>query len=370
MAASRNVPFFEYPRLFKDDQKLIVDTLFEIGNRGAFILQKELSEFEVELSRFAGSQYAVGVGNATDGLELSWLAVGIQPGDEVIMSAHTMLATASAVKTVGGVPVPVEIGDDFLIDPHAIEAAITKNTVAISPTHLNGRTCDMDRIQNIAAKRNLLIVEDAAQALGSQFNGKHAGTFGQAGSISFFPAKVLGGLGDGGAVLTNSEEIHDKLYQLHDHGRDKHGDVKSWGRNSRLDNFQAALLHKKLGKYPEVINRRREIGSLYHNELKSIEQLTLPPAPSTGLHFDVFQNYELCAESRDDLRLFLKERGVGTLVQWGGKALHQWEGLGLKASLPRVEKFFEDCLMLPMNNFISNDDVLYVCEVIKSFYEK
>lgn len=366
----KSIAFFDYQRLFECDKEELIRIILGVGSKGAFIMQKDLRDFEQNLSRFCESNFAVGVGNATDGLELAWLAVGLKPGDEVIISSHTMVATASAIVTAGGIPVPVDIGDDYLIDPNAIESAITKRTVGISPTHLNGRTCDMQKIISISQKYGLAVIEDAAQALGSKFRGKLAGTFGVAGSISFFPAKVLGGLGDGGAVITNSSEIFHKIYQLHDHGRDTDGEIKSWGRNSRLDNLQAAILNYKLRNYGEVIARRRNLANLYNERLADIEFLGLPPAPNNGDHFDVFQNYEITAERRDELRQHLTSNGIGTLVQWGGKAVHQFEALGFNINLPRVEKFFTECLMLPMNMFISDDDVEYICESIHSFYTK
>ena len=168
-----------------------------------------------------------------------------------------MLATASAIKVAGGIPIPVDIGPDNLIDPEAIIDAITPNTVGIMPTQLNGRVCDMDAIAAIADKYGLFIVEDAAQALGARYKGQHAGTFGLASDISFFPAKVLGCLGDAGAVLVNDKNLFHQVYQLHDHGRDVDGEVRRWGRNSRLDNIQAAILSHKLTRYEKVINRRR-----------------------------------------------------------------------------------------------------------------
>lgn len=371
MSEIRKVPFFDYPRLFLDDREEILSTVEEVGQRGAFIMQKDLAEFEDKFATYAGAKHAVGVANATDGLELAWMAVGLEKGDEVIISSHTMLATASAIVTAGGTPVPVEIGSDNLIDADAISAAITSRTVGISPTQLNGRTCDMDAIMKIANEKKLAVVEDSAQALGSRFKGQHAGTFGVAGSFSFFPAKVLGCLGDGGGVVTNSSEIFEKLYQLHDHGRDTNGDIKSWGRNSRLDNLQAAILNKRFARYQQVIERRREIAALYQSYLGELEELQLPPAPEqNGNHFDVYQNYELQADNRDELKKFLSENGIGTIIQWGGKGVHQWEGLGFTQKLPKVERFFERTLMLPMNMFISNDDVLHVCHSIKNFYRK
>ena len=365
------IPFFDYPRLFLDKKDEYLNIFSEVSSRGAFIMQKDLYEFEKNLSEFLSSNYSIGVANATDGLEISWMVLNLRPGDEVICSAHTMLATASAIKLAGGIPIPVDIGDDHLIDPDAVEAAISSRTVGIMPTQLNGRTCDMERIMGIADKYKLYVVEDAAQALGSKFKGKNAGTFGNASAISFFPAKVLGCFGDGGAILCQDETIYDKAYQFHDHGRDKNGNVKSWGRNSRLDNLQAAFLNFNLKSYDTVIKRRREIASRYDSKLSSLEELKLPESPTKNSdHYDVFQNYEIVAKKRDELKEHLKENGIGTLVQWGGKAIHQWSNLGFNLNLPKSEAFFRECIMLPMNMFISNEDVDYICEKIIQFYRK
>lgn len=369
MTALRNVPFFDYPRAYLDDRDDLLRIFEDVGNRGAFIMQRDLVDFERNLADYTGASHAIGVANATDGLELSWMALGLRPGEEVILSSHTMLATASAVVTAGGTPVPVELGDDNLIDPDAVEAAITPRTVGIMPTQLNGRTCDMDRIMGIARKHGFLVVEDSAQALGSRFKGRHAGTFGDAGAFSFFPAKVLGCLGDGGGVVTNDAYVHDVVYQLHDHGRDVEGEIKSWGRNSRLDNLQAAFLNHRLTSYADVIKRRREIATQYQGQLADLDELQLPPEPDADPdHFDVYQNYELTADRRDELKDHLKTHGIGTLVQWGGKGVHQWERLGFTIKLPKVEEFFTRCIMLPMNTFVSDDDVTYVCDTLRAFY--
>lgn len=368
----KNVPFFEYPRLWLDDREEFLRIIDEVSSTGGFILQKAVSDFEDELAKYAGVNYSVGVGNATDGMEIFLEAIGINPGDEIIISSHTMLATASAIKVAGGIPVPVDIKkDDNLICPNAIKEAVNENTVGIMPTQLNGRVCDMDSIQDIANKNGLFIVEDAAQALGSKYKGKHAGTFGLASDISFFPAKVLGCLGDAGGVLVNDKSLYHSIYQIHDHGRDLDGEVKRWGRNSRLDNIQAAILSYKLKSYQKVINRRREVAGIYQNRLGYMEELILPAAPcDNGDNFDTYQNYELQARERNELQRFLKDNGVGTLIQWGGTAIHQFTNLGFNQDCPNTEKFFENCIMLPMNVFISDDDVHYVCDKVEEFYRK
>jgi dTDP-4-amino-4,6-dideoxygalactose transaminase len=229
----------------------------------------------------------------------------------------------------------------------------------------------MDAIIQIAKKNSLFIVEDAAQALGAKYKGKHAGTFGDASCISFFPAKVLGCFGDGGAVLVNDKDLYHQIYQLHDHGRDFDGEVKRWGRNSRLDNLQAAILSHKLKTFDKVIERRREVAEMYQKHLSMLDELQLPPPPSnTSNNFDTYQNYELTADDRDELKKYLSEKKIGTLIQWGGKGIHHFEQLGFTQKLPNTDKFFERCIMLPMNIFISNEDVEYICNSIKSFYRK
>tara|TARA_Y100000590_G_C15740485_1_gene1020121 strand:- start:676 stop:1791 length:1116 start_codon:yes stop_codon:yes gene_type:complete len=371
MSSVKNVPFFEYPRLWSDDKEALLNLIDQVSSSGGFILQKAVSDFENELANYTKSKYSVGVGNATDAMEIFLEAIEINKNDEIIISSHTMLATASAIRVSGGVPIPVDIGEDNLISPESIENAITEKTIGIMPTQLNGRTCNMDKINEIANKNNLFVVEDAAQALGSKFKDQYAGTFGIASCISFFPAKVLGCLGDAGAVLTQDKELYHQIYQIHDHGRDTDGEVKRWGRNSRLDNIQAAVLSYKLNFYDDVIDRRRSIAEMYEERLGKLEQLKLPPAPNSDKnHFDVYQNYEVEAQDRDLLKEYLSQNGIGTLVQWGGKAVHQFTNLGFNYSLPKTESFFKKCIMIPMNVFISESDIDYICEIITKFYNK
>jgi dTDP-4-amino-4,6-dideoxygalactose transaminase len=319
-ATMHEVPFFCYSDCFDSDRRSFEDIFRTVAGRGAFIMQKELSEFESNLAAFLACAHAVGVGNATDGLLFAVRAAGIGPGDEVILSSHTMIATAAAVHFAGATPVPVECGADHLIDPAAVEAAVTSRTRAILPTQLNGRTCNMDALQAIAGKNGLAILEDAAQGLGSQFKGRCAGTFGIAAAISFYPAKVLGCFGDGGAVITNDAAVCKRVLAMRDHGRGANGDVVSWGLNSRLDNLQAAFLDFQLKKYGEVVSRRRQLAALYTERLGEVGELVLPPAPDSDPdHFDIYQNYEIEADRRDQLKSYLKERGISTLMQWGGK---------------------------------------------------
>ncbi|MGA3201312.1 MAG: DegT/DnrJ/EryC1/StrS family aminotransferase [Bryobacteraceae bacterium] len=365
----RSIPFFDYPQLFTAEEAMLVAIVRDVGRRGAFILQQDLARFEENLARFLGARHAVGVGNATDGLLIALRAAGIRQGDEVIFSSHTMIATAAAIHFAGAVPVPVECGADHLIDPQAVEEAVTPRTRAILPTHLNGRTADMAALTRIAHKHGLTMIEDAAQALGSRFQGQSAGTFGAAAAISFYPAKVLGCLGDGGAVIAQDDAVYHRALELHDHGRRADGEIVSWGLNSRLDNLQAAILDARLKKYGAAIERRRAIARLYRSRLEALEELKLPPGPDGDEeHFDIYQNYEIDAVRRDGLAAYLQASGIGTLVQWGGKAVHQWEKLGFTEKLPFTEKLLGRMLLLPLNMSLSDDDAHAVADAIHRFY--
>jgi len=308
--------------------------------------------------------------NGTDTLFLALKAAGIGPGDEVILASHTYIATAAAVHFAGGTPILVDCGPDHMICPDAVSAAVTLRTKAIMPTQLNGRTCDMDRLQAIATKHGLVIIEDAAQALGSKFKGKCAGTFGFAGSISLYPAKLLGCFGDGGLLFTNDDKTCAILKQLRDHGRDDNGIVVRWGMNSRLDNLQAAVLLTKLKIYPQELTRRRELARLYRDGLKDLEDMTLPPGPDNDPdHFDIYQNYEVESGCREALREHLTQNGVRTIIQWAGTPVHQFKDLGLATyQLPATERLFKRCFLLPMNTSLTDLEVNYICEVIRKFY--
>jgi dTDP-4-amino-4,6-dideoxygalactose transaminase len=366
---ARSIPFFPYPQVFLQQEEDLVGIFRDVGRRGAFIAQEDLQRFEENLARFMGARRVIGVANATDGLLIALRAAGVEPGTGVIFSSHTMVATAAAIHFAGAIPVAVECGPDHLIDPQAVAAAITPRTSAILPTQLNGRTADMEALGWLASRHGLLIVEDAAQALGSRFKGQCAGTFGAAAAVSFYPSKLLGCLGDGGAVIANHDEVAERVQALHDHGRDRQGNVTGWGFNSRLDNLQAAIVDYRLLKYEAVIARRRELARAYDAALEGIAEVVRPPAPDADeVHFDVYQNYEIEAEERDRLRQFLTTRGMGTLLPWGGKAVHQWNALGFRTRLPATEKLFERVLLLPMHAWLSDNDVAMVASAVREFY--
>lgn len=364
------VPFFRYPHLFGQYRDETLATMVDVMDRGAFILQQDLTDFENGIQRFMKVDRAIGVANGTDALIIALRAAGIEPGDEIIVPSHTYVASAASIHFAGAIPVLVDCLDDHMIDPDAVEAALTSKTTAIMPVQLNGRTANMDALQRIAAKHGLQIIEDAAQGLGSKFKGRNAGTFGVASAVSLYPAKVLGCFGDGGLITTNDKTIAEKCLLLRDHGRNPDGVVITWGLNSRLDNLQAAVLNVRLRHFPEDIDRRRQVARLYQDGLAGVEEILLPPGPDDDEdHFDVYQNYEVEATDRDELRAHLKTDGIGTIIQWAGTPVHRFGLPNVRVTdVPRTNLLFTRCFLLPMNTSVTEEEVEYICSSIRAFY--
>lgn len=366
------IPFFDYPSIFKRYESEFVNIFCDVGTRGAYILQKDLAEFEENLARFLGVKHAVGVADGTNALIVGLQSCGIADGDEVIIASHTYVATAAAIKSCGATPILADIGHDNLICPKSVEQKITDKTKAIMPTQLNGRCSNMDRICSLASEYGLDVFEDSAQALGAKFKGKNAGTFGRFGTFSFYPAKVLGCFGDGGAIVTNDHETAAKIRLLRDHGRNENGEVVDWGTNNRLDNLQAAFLNFRLKNYHEDMKHRRDVASIYDLAFRGHPSIYPPCGPSDGDHYDVYQNYEMAAENRNELIQYLDSFNIKSIVQWAGTPLHQFESLGFEnenhLELQRTNWFFERCLMLPLNMSVTLDDARVVAKKVLDFY--
>jgi dTDP-4-amino-4,6-dideoxygalactose transaminase len=296
-------------------------------------------------------------------------ALDIGPGDEVVTVSHTFVATLSPFVLRGATPVLVDIGDDHLMDPDALLSAVTERTKVIVPVHLNGRTVDMDVVGKAAAGVGAHVVEDAAQALGAQFRGRRTGTFGVASTYSFYPAKMLGALGDGGAVLTNESGLATRLLALRDHGRIDKTAMDGWGYNARLDNLQAAVLDWRLGRLPDWTERRREVARRYTAAIAGVGDLRLPVGPDQDDdRYDVYQNYAVTTESRDRLAEFLRDAGIETMVSWPVPMHHQ-PGLGLDHfRLPRTERLCREVLSLPMHAELDYWQVDYVAEQVRRFF--
>jgi dTDP-4-amino-4,6-dideoxygalactose transaminase len=261
----------------------------------------------------------------------------------------------------------VDVGADHNINVDLVEAAITPRTRAVIPVHLNGRLCRMDALLEVAQAHQLLVVEDAAQALGGSYSGRRGGAWGIAGAFSFYPAKSLGAYGDAGIVVTSDSGLADRLRALRDHGRVSKTELNGWGWNCRLDNVQAALLDLKLRHLPSWIERRRYLAGIYDESLAGVAQVRRPPAPDHGRHFDVFQNYVIEADRRDDLVRHMANRGVETLVSWPVAMHHQ--PLGLAAfSLPRTEALADSVVSLPMYPELEDEQAIEVAAAVRDFY--
>ena len=362
------VPFINpkehYRRLKNEIDFAITDTLA----RGDLVLRQQLRDFETDLAAFVGVRYAVGVNSCYHALHFSLLAAGIGPGDEVITVAHTFVATVSAIIHAGAKPVLVEVRKDYNMDPDLLEAAITPKTKAIIPVHLNGRVCEMDRIQSIAEKYSLRIIEDAAQALGATFKGRKAGAFGLTGCFSFYPFKALGGLGDGGAVTTNDPEVARVITLLRFNGEDRQtGEFHYHGYTALLDNVQAAVLDVKLRSLPKWIEHRRQIANLYEEGLRDIQDLQLPHFAEDN-YFDSYQNYVIRTRRRNELREHLRSQGVETLVHWPRP---MWEHTGLALVNPRLretESICREVISLPISAETTPEQVEIVVESIRDFF--
>lgn len=365
------VRYVDYPSQFRKMEKEIMETIRQLLSQGDLMLRQQLRDFESRLAEFVGTRYAVGTSNCTDALHLSLRAAGIGPGDEVITVSHTFVATVAAIHHTGAIPVLIDIRDDHNMNIDLIAQAITAKTKAIIPVHLNGRLCDMEPLMSVAEKHGLLVIEDSAQALGASLNGRRGGSFGLAGCFSFYPAKMLGAFGDAGAMTTNNKEMAEKVTSLRDHGRSLPGEVSGWSFNCRMDNLHAAILDLKLEKLPDWIIRRREIAALYQQRLSDLKQIHLPQPPREKMpYYDVFQNYEIEAQDRDQLVAYLKESGVEILIPWGGKGVHQFKALGLSHfNLPRTERLFREVFMLPLHTELSNKQVEFVADKVHEFYK-
>lgn len=362
------VPFVNYGLQYKTIKKEIDEALESTLSRGDLINRKDVEDFERNLSFFTGAKYAVALNSGTDALFFALKALGVKEGDEVITVSHTFVASISSIVWTGAKPVLVDVKEDFLMDEEKAERAITKKTKAIMPVYINGRMCDMDKIMKIAKKHNLFVIEDSAQALGASFKGKNAGAIGSAGSFSFYPAKILGCFGDGGALTTNSKKIADYAMLMRDHGQKTKTKIIFYGLNSRLDNIQAAALNVKIKLLRDWIKRRREIASFYHKELSGLKGIILPPAPDKGEFYDVFQNYVLKAEKRNKLFQFLKERGVETLIK-DPVPTHFHKNLELSHfKLPYTELLAKKVISLPLYPELTENQIRHIVKTVKQFY--
>jgi dTDP-4-amino-4,6-dideoxygalactose transaminase len=343
---------------------------FEVMNKGDLIDRGQLKSFEKNLAAFVGTKYAVGLNSGYDALHMSWRAAGLGAGDEVIVPAHTFVASASAVVNAGAKPVLVDVGQDFNLDCDKIEEAITPQTKGIIAVHLNGYMADMVRVMEIAAKYGLVVVEDACQSLGSSMLGQKAGSWGLTGCWSFYPFKILGGYGDGGAITTNDPEVALFATRMRYNGEDREtGEYHGHGFTCLLDNLQAAFLDVKLKHLPSWIVSRKALAARYRAAFEDIPDLLLPHYHDPRRDH-VYQNYVVRAKQGNDFSEYLKANGVEVLTQFR-KPYYRHEALQLKdRGFPETEALSREVCSLPMNVEITDQEVDYVIALVRRFYGK
>lgn len=366
------VRFVDYPTQYQNMKNDLDEAIAEVMSNGDFILRKHLEQFEANMADFLGVKYAIGVNTGTDAIFFSLLAAGIGNGDEVITPAHTFVATVAGIVHCRATPILIDIGDDMNMDVEQVEQLITPKTKAIMPVHLNGRLCDMEKLRRIADEHDLIVIEDAAQALGATYNGKMAGSIGLTGCFSFYPAKILGTAGDGGLVSTNNKKVAEKVSSLRDNGRIMGSDnIDGFGFNSRLDNLHAAILNAKFKYLPKWIEIRRSLAKRYHEGLSNIPDIKLPPPPDkNGPFFDVFQNYVIRSQRRDELADYLRKSGVELIISWP-LPLNKQKTLGLEHfRLPMTEKTSNEVISLPLYPELSYEKVDFVIGNVHKFYKK
>lgn len=365
---NRKVRFVEPAKVYRMLKEELDAAYFEVMSKGDLIDRGQLRSFEENLARFVGTKYAVGLNSGYDALHLSLRAAGVGPGDEVIVPAHTFVATCSAVVNVGATPVLVDVGKDFNIDVSLIEPAITSRTRALLPVHLSGWMADMPRVMAIARKHNLVVVEDACQSLGSSIDGKGAGSWGLTGCWSFYPFKILGGYGDGGALTTDDPAVAAFARRMRYNGEDREtGEYHGHGFTCLLDNLQAAFLDVKLRHLPVWILRRKAVAEMYRKGLSDLPDLLLPHYERPG--FDhVYQNYTVRAKQGDAFSEHLKANGVEVLTQFR-KPYYKHEALGLEdRGFPETEALSREVCSLPMNVEIEDEEIQYVIGLVRGFY--
>lgn len=364
-----DVGFYGHVRQYHSLKAEIDAAISEVLESGQYVLGPTLKRFEGELADYLGMKHAIGCNSGTDALWLVFLALGIGPGDEVITVANTFFATAEAVWFVGAKAVFVEIDPDTCnIDPTQIEAAITPRTKAIVPVHLYGQLADMPAIAAIAKRHNLLVVEDCAQAIGAAGDGFAIGEYSDAVCTSFIIQKNLGAFGDSGGIITNRDDIVDRIRALRNHGSIKRS-YHSMGYNSRLDDLHAGILSVKLKKVDEWSDRRREISAIYTESFKDTG-LKLPYETPGYRH--VYHLYVIETDERDEMLQYLIDAGVDAKTHYP-IAIHKQEGYpwgkpaDLNVSLPLTEKSAASGISLPMFPELEQAEIEYVIHTVRAW---
>ena len=360
------INFADLKKEYNEISSEITAAVDKVLKSGFFILGEELTNFEEEFSSYTETKYAVGVNSGSDALFLAIKALEIGEGDEIITTSHTFISTVDSIVRNCAIPVFVDIDlDTYCIDVAKIEEKITQKTKAILPVHLYGHPTDMNPIMEIAKRYNLFVIEDACQAHGAKYDSKKVGSIGDLGCFSFYPTKNLGAYGDGGMVVTNNEELAERLGKLRNYGQPQKYFHDFVGVNSRLDEIQAAVLRIKLKHLDEWNHRRRKLAELY-NELLGDSGILLPVEKEYAEH--VYHLYVIRTEERDRLLQQLSKNKIQTQIHYP-IAVHQqkaYRDFGYNINLPVTEKTCCEIISLPMHPWLSSDDVLDIAQIVRS----
>lgn len=367
-----SVPLLDLKRQNLEIRDRVLELVAEAIEGSAFIGGSRVSEFEENFARFCGAPHAVAVNSGTDALKLAILALGLEPGDEVITVPFTFIATTEVISEVGGKIVLVDIDPiTYNLDPTKLEAAITPRTRGIVPVHIYGNPADMDRINAIAEKHGLWVLEDACQAHGAALGERMVGSLGHAAAFSFYPTKNMGAMGEGGIITTRDEEVANRAMALRNHGQSSRYHHEFEGFNARLDAIQAAILNEKLRHLPRWNSQRSAAAARYREGLAGVGDLILPPVAPGATH--AYHLFTVRTSRRDDLRAFLTEKGIGTAVHYP-VPLHMQRAY---ARLGYAEDTFpvaRDCaasvLSLPMFQLITDAEVDETIAAVRAFFAR
>jgi dTDP-4-amino-4,6-dideoxygalactose transaminase len=364
------IPFLNLKKVNEPFEIALQEKMKQFLASGWYILGSEVKTFETNFASYCGAKHCIGVGNGLDALVLifkAYIKLGkLQKGDEVIIPANTYIASVLAVKQADLVPVLVEPRlETYTIDSEKIEAKITPKTKAILPVHLYGQLCEMEVINSIAKKHNLLVIEDAAQAHGAEWNEIKAGNFGNAAGFSFYPGKNLGALGDAGAITTNDDALAEVLFSMRNYGSKVKYANEIIGVNSRLDELQASFLNIKLGHLDAENESRRTIAKRYLSEIKN-DKIVLPLWDESTIH--VFHLFVIRTTDRLALQNYLKESGIETMIHYP-IPLHKQKALSSLNHLifPITEKIHNEVLSIPLNSTLTDDEINYVISTLNKY---
>jgi len=365
---SRKVPYVDLAAQYAEEREALLPIIDAVMASGNYIGGEDVVAFEREAAAFIGVRHAVALNSGTDALIFGMLGLGIGPGDEVITPPNSFVASTAAIMHIGAKPVFVDVLPDQNIDPSGLEAAITPRTKAIMPVHLTGRCAAMTEIMAIARKHGLAVIEDAAQSIGSRYDGGASGSFGDVGCFSAHPLKNLNAAGDAGFLTTNRDDVADAARLLRNHGLIDRNTVMRPGYVSRLDTLQAAILRFRLARQDGIIARRRANAAIYAATLNR-DHVFFPP--ETNREFNTYHTFVVQVDRRDELQRFLAERGIGTAIHYP-VPIHLQPGMaalnGKAGDFPITERQASRIVTLPVNQSLNGDDIHYVAEAVNSFF--